>query len=120
MPYITAITKEIFRIRPLTGYGTPHCILSPTRYKETSIPAHTFIKINQYALHFDQNKYADADTINPSRYLSHPHSSAYYASQPNPSLRDQYNLGAGHRICPGMHLAEISISIVLSKLLWSF
>ena len=120
LPYISAIIKETFRIRPLTRYGTPHYTLATTSYKGTSIPAHTYIVINQYALHFDPVYHPNPTTFNPSRYLDHPHSSAHYAVLPDCSARDHYNFGAGRRICPGIHLAENSMSIVLAKLLWAF
>lgn len=34
--------------------------------------------------------------------------------------RDHYGYGAGRRICPGMHLAERNLFLVISKIIWAF
>lgn len=120
LPFIHALIKEIFRIRPLTRFGTPHYIRSPISYKSTVIPANTYLVINQPALHFDPAYFVSPETFNPERYLGFPEGSAWYANKADPTERDQYTFGAGRRICPGTHLAENSIFVVLSKILWAF
>lgn len=36
------------------------------------------------------------------------------------SQRDQYSFGTGRRICSGMHLAERSLFLAISRILWAF
>jgi len=64
--------------------------------------------------------FPDPDAFKPERYLNHPHRVGVYAAAADPNERDHYAFGAGRRICPGMHLAENSIFIVLAKVLWAF
>lgn len=42
------------------------------------------------------------------------------ASNPSASARDQFTFGAGRRICPGMHVAERSLFLGISRILWAF
>jgi hypothetical protein len=84
------------------------------------IPKGTIISICQYALHFDPERHENPDEFNPSRYLNHHLKAGAYAAHADPYERDHFSFGAGRRICPGMHLAENSLFIVLAKLLWAF
>jgi cytochrome P450 len=34
--------------------------------------------------------------------------------------RDHYVFGWGHRVCPGMHLAEASMLLLVSRIPWAF
>jgi hypothetical protein len=38
----------------------------------------------------------------------------------DPNKRDHVSYGAGRRICPGMHLAEKSLYLNISRILWGF
>lgn len=42
------------------------------------------------------------------------------ATQGDVSKRDHFTFGAGRRICPGMHVADRSLFIAISRLLWAF
>ncbi|KAI1855449.1 hypothetical protein JX266_000314 [Neoarthrinium moseri] len=42
------------------------------------------------------------------------------AVNPDVSQRDQFALGAGRRICPGIHVADRSLYLSISRLLWAF
>jgi cytochrome P450 len=120
LPYIRAIVKEILRMRPVAQVGIPHLNTVAVTYKDYYIPANTIISINQYAIHFDPKMFPDPMAFKPDRYLNHPHRVGVYAAAADPNERDHYAFGAGRRICPGMHLAENSIFIVLAKVLWGF
>jgi hypothetical protein len=43
-----------------------------------------------------------------------------YAGIADPMKRDHFSFGAGRRICPGMHLAENSLFITISRILRAF
>ena len=42
------------------------------------------------------------------------------AASADASKRDHFTFGGGRRICPGMHLAEKSMFLGISRLLWGF
>ncbi|KAJ5618601.1 hypothetical protein N7528_006712 [Penicillium herquei] len=120
LPYIRACVKEILRIRPVTNVGTPHYTTAGIVYKDYFIPANTVVSINQYALHFDPDRYESPDDFIPDRYLNHHLKAGAYAAHPDPYERDHFDFGAGRRICPGMHLAENSLFITIASLVWAF
>lgn len=119
LPYIRAIVKETMRMRPVTNIGTPHYTTAPITYKNIHIPANSVVAIQQYAIHYDPALFSEPDRFYPDRYLGHPEKAGYYAAGPA-SERDHWNFGAGRRICSGLHLAENSMFLVLSKVLWAF
>jgi hypothetical protein len=47
-------------------------------------------------------------------------SAAASAAHPDPLMRDHLTYGGGRRICGGIHVAERSLFLVLSRLLWGF
>ncbi|QKX53806.1 uncharacterized protein TRUGW13939_00886 [Talaromyces rugulosus] len=120
LPYIRACVKEVLRIRPVTNIGSPHYTTADIVYKDYFIPKHSVVSVNQYALHFDPNRYKDPEAFIPDRYLNHPHKAGVYASHPDPYERDHFDFGAGRRICPGMHLAENSLFITIACIIWAF
>ncbi|TPX10394.1 uncharacterized protein E0L32_008613 [Thyridium curvatum] len=42
------------------------------------------------------------------------------AAQADPALRDHFTFGSGRRICPGMQVADRSLFMVISRMLWAF
>ncbi|KAJ9483385.1 hypothetical protein VN97_g10023 [Penicillium thymicola] len=120
LPYIRACVKEVLRIRPVTSIGSPHYTTADIVYKAYFIPANTVVSINQYALHFDPNRYENPDDFIPDRYLNHSLKAGAYAAHPDPYARDHFDFGAGRRICPGMHLAENSLFITIACIIWAF
>lgn len=119
LPYIRSIVKEILRLRPVTNLGSPHYTTEDTPYGDYVIPKNTIVAICQYAAHYD-SRYPNPEVFRPERFLNHTLKAGAYASHPDPYERDHFSFGAGRRICPGMHLAENSIFVVLAKVLWAF
>jgi hypothetical protein len=89
-------------------------------YKDYFIPANTVVSVNQYALHFDPERYDKPDDFIPDRYLNHTLKAGAYVAHPDPYERDHFDFGAGRRICPGMHLAENSLFITIASIIWGF
>lgn len=114
------MVKEVLRIRPVTNIGSPHYTTADITYKDFFIPKNTVVSLYQYTIHFDPDRYPDPKAFKPERYLNHPLKAGAYSAHPDPYERDHFDFGAGRRICPGMHLAENSLFITLSKLLWAF
>ena len=46
--------------------------------------------------------------------------SAEAANNPDVSKRDHFVFGAGRRICQGIHIADRSLFLAISRLLWAF
>lgn len=72
------------------------------------------------ALHTSPTRYPSPRTFNPARFLSSPQNSADSANNPDVSQRDHFVFGAGRRRCLGMHIADRSLFLAISRLLWAF
>lgn len=81
--------------------------------------------MNIWGIHHDPDEYDEPDTFNPERFLASPLGLKYKESPTDADFGDQsrrptYGFGAGRRICAGQRMAENSMLITMSKLLWSF
>lgn len=54
------------------------------------------------------------------RYIEDHQSSVDAANNPDPTKRDHFVFGAGRRRCQGMHIADRSLYLGISRLLWAF
>lgn len=54
------------------------------------------------------------------RYIDDQQTSIDAANNPDPSRRDHFVFGAGRRRCAGMHIADRSLFLAISRLLWAF
>jgi cytochrome P450 len=72
------------------------------------------------AIHRDPDLWDNPDTFDPSRYINHSASAADYINTSDPKSRDHFSYGAGRRVCPGVHVAERSLFINISRVLWGF
>jgi cytochrome P450 len=117
LPYISAVIEELHRWASLTPLGIFHATSDSDTYRETNIPAKTTIISNLYAVHHGSQYYQHHEKFIPERFL--PKKDPRYA----PGLTHapiQYAFGVGRRECPGKHVADASLFIVISRLLWAF
>lgn len=75
---------------------------------------------NVWTIFNDQYRYPDPRRFEPDRYKHDTNSVAETATHVNPAVRDHFIFGAGRRMCPGSHVAERSLFIAMSRLLWAF
>ncbi|KAH7408956.1 cytochrome P450 [Cadophora sp. MPI-SDFR-AT-0126] len=117
LPYIKALTQEVHRwssVSPLSFY---HATTDSDTYRGKTIPAKTTVIYNTYAVHYGEAYFRDPKKFIPERYL--PEKDPRH--MPNGAYAPvHYGFGAGRRECPGKHVADASLFIVLSRLLWAF
>lgn len=68
----------------------------------------------------DPERYEDPDTFAPERYLGDDLDAFTSAKQSDFLKRDHINYGWGRRLCQGIHLAENSLYMQVSRLLYAF
>ncbi|KAF8977284.1 cytochrome P450 [Cyathus striatus] len=102
LPYVEAVMQEVLRWNTAVPSGIPHCSLADDVYNGMFIP-------KGLAILRDESIYTDPDSFNPSRYLPKPEGNA----EPYPAGK----FGFGRRICPGQHLADASLWLVISSVL---
>ncbi|KAL8718103.1 MAG: hypothetical protein Q9225_004725 [Loekoesia sp. 1 TL-2023] len=100
--------------------GVPHAADRDDSYRGRFIPKGTCVIPNLTALHRDTELYPNADMFEPDRFRNHHLNSAASALHPDYLQRDHFNYGFGRRLCPGIHVAEQSLFIVISRVLWAF
>ncbi|KAH7378727.1 cytochrome P450 [Pyrenochaeta sp. MPI-SDFR-AT-0127] len=120
LPYVRSVIKEILRWRPLNKFGMAHATSEDDWYEGYFIPKGTVAVLNWWAIHHDPNFKSNPETFDPSRFLNHPASAAQYMNIADPMERDHFAYGAGRRACPGVHVAERSLFINVSRVLWGF
>lgn len=68
----------------------------------------------------DPNRHVNPRVFDPSRYADNYQTANEAVSNPDASKRDHFVFGAGRRICQGMHIAERSLFLGISRMLWAF
>ncbi|KAF9002124.1 cytochrome P450 [Cyathus striatus] len=109
LPYVEAILQEVLRWNTVVPSGVPHRSITDDVYNGMFIPKGTVVIANAYAILRDETMYTDPDSFNPDRYLPKPEGNG----EPYPIGQ----FGFGRRICPGKHLAYVSLWVVMCSIL---
>ncbi|KAH0286188.1 cytochrome P450 [Aureobasidium namibiae CBS 147.97] len=121
LQYLRGCVKESLRWMPTTILGSvPHAVTRDDVYMGYKIPRGAAVMNNVWGIHMDPNRSPDPRRFDPDRFKDDFLNCADSATQPDASKRDAFTFGAGRRICPGMHVAEASLFLGMSRLLWAF
>lgn len=121
LSYIRGCIKESLRWMPTTILGAvPHAATQDDHYMGYLIPKGAGVMNNVWAINMNAARYPKPREFNPDRYADDTQSLFESALNPDPSKRDNLTFGAGRRICPGIHIAERSLFLGISRLLWAF
>ncbi|XP_058085878.1 geraniol 8-hydroxylase-like [Magnolia sinica] len=113
LPYLQAVVKETLRLHPPAPLLVPHRAVSNVEICGFTIPKHTQVLVNAWAIGRDAHVWVDPTTFSPERFLG---------SHVDFKGRDfeLIPFGAGRRICPGMPLANRMVHLMLCSLLHTF
>lgn len=89
-------------------------------YEGHKIPKGTIVFPNLTALSKDPDRYPDPDVFDPDRFQHDNNHAAVSALSKDHLERDHFHYGFGRRLCPGVHVAEASLFIFISRTLWGF
>ncbi|CAJ2502503.1 Uu.00g098970.m01.CDS01 [Anthostomella pinea] len=120
LQYIRACMKETHRWMPTAILGIAHSVIKDDEYMGYKIPKDSTVVLNVWAIHMDPKRHSNPSVFDPSRYADDYTSSMESAQSKDPSKRDQFLFGAGRRICQGMHIADRSMFLAMSRMLWAF
>ncbi|ORY71072.1 cytochrome P450 [Pseudomassariella vexata] len=120
LPYIRACAKESLRWMPGFFLGIPHAVTKDDVYQGYHIPKDATVILNVWGVHYDPERHPDPRRFDPTRYINDIQSSIDAAINPDATKRDHFVFGAGRRRCQGIHIADRSIFLALSRMLWAF
>lgn len=117
LPYLQALIKELHRWATPAVLAFYHATSESDEYRGKFVPANTTVIYNTYGIHHNDTYYKEHDKFMPERFLDDRHHQymPQYAHAPM-----HYGFGVGRRECPGKHVAESSLYILLSRMLWAF
>ncbi|KAK7685292.1 hypothetical protein QCA50_011655 [Cerrena zonata] len=107
LPYVQALIREVFRWHVPVPLGVPRRSAEDDDCKGYCIPADTILMPNVWAI---SQAVPEPHKFNPDRFLNSNRTT-------DPS---DYIFGFGRRICPGRHLAENFIFLMISNILSNF
>jgi hypothetical protein len=119
LPYVRACIKESLRWMPTVILGVPHAAVQEDNYKGWRIPAGSTVINNVWAIHMDPNRSPSPRVFDPDRFMSDSRS-LHESATGEAARRDNYVFGAGRRLCQGIHIAERSLALGISRLVWAF
>ncbi|KAK4508173.1 hypothetical protein PRZ48_001911 [Zasmidium cellare] len=115
--YIAAMITETHRWASAVPIAFPHATSRQDKYRDSIIPSGATVIGNVYAIHNDPKVFLKPDEFMPERYLPKTDPRA----APDAAHMDShYSYGFGRRECPGRHVADASLFIVISRMLWAF
>lgn len=120
LPYTHGCVKEILRWNSIVREGLPHAVTKDDIYQGYTIPKGASVIINIWTINQDPSRYENPSAYDPSRFADDNTTAAESAQSPDVSKRDHFTFGSGRRICPGMHVADRTLFLSISRLLWGF
>ncbi|EJD49819.1 O-methylsterigmatocystin oxidoreductase [Auricularia subglabra TFB-10046 SS5] len=112
LPYVNAVIMESLRWHASLTIGIPHRTIKDDSYKGYFLPKNTNIIFNAWNLsrHAEDDSPLDnPDEFIPERFLSE--------KVTRPIDPQEYTFGFGRRICPGRHIANDIIFLMISGIL---
>ncbi|KAL0768893.1 hypothetical protein CaCOL14_008201 [Colletotrichum acutatum] len=119
LPYIRCCIKESLRWMPTVFLGVPHAAVKDNVYMGYNIPKGATIINNVWAIHMDEERSPNPRVFDPERFKD-DHTTLYQSAMGDTKKRDNFVFGAGRRLCQGIHIAERSLFLGMSRLLWAF
>ncbi|KAL2802349.1 cytochrome P450 [Aspergillus granulosus] len=114
LPYVQQVIQEAQRWITSVPLSLPRAANAPVHWGKYTIPEETGLIMNSHALHNDPDIFPEPDKFIPERWGGKPNASS------NGDSQLLFTFGAGRRVCPGQHLAERSLFLVISHWLWGF
>ncbi|CAE6452271.1 unnamed protein product [Rhizoctonia solani] len=110
LPYLECILLETLRWHPVAPLGSPRSVHQDRIYRGYRIPAHSTIYCNIYAITRDETIFPDPESFVPERF-------AEGNTGPTPLNPRDFVFGAGRRICPGNHIIDATIFLLIASIL---
>ncbi|KAF9802749.1 hypothetical protein IEO21_09825 [Rhodonia placenta] len=111
LPYIECVMSEVLRWGVPVPLSLPHRLMEDDVYNGMHIPKGSLVFGNVWNMVRNPTLFPDPDAFVPERYLAPADEAAARRRDPR-----NYVFGFGRRRCPGMHLIEQSLWIVMASM----
>ncbi|OBZ78498.1 O-methylsterigmatocystin oxidoreductase [Grifola frondosa] len=115
LPYVDAVMSECLRWAAPVPLGLPHRLMEDDVYQEMYIPKGSLVFGNVWNMVRNEELFPNSDMFSPERYLEDVDEATAKKRDPR-----NYVFGFGRRKCPGVHLIESSLWIVMASILAAF
>ncbi|EMD37513.1 hypothetical protein CERSUDRAFT_50154 [Gelatoporia subvermispora B] len=114
LPYTRALMKECMRWQQVVPLNFPRRCTSDNEYRGWLIPAGALVFQISWSILHDPETFPDPEDFRPECWLKD--------GVLNPDVLDPAAVifGAGRRICPGRHFADIALSLSIARILHIF
>ncbi|GAA0184185.1 hypothetical protein Leryth_008289 [Lithospermum erythrorhizon] len=116
MPYLNAVVKELLRRHPPTHISLPHAVTEPTKLAGYDIPMDAIVEIFLPGISMDPKIWTDPEKFDPDRFFSSQDEVDITGLRGVKSIP----FGAGRRICPGLQMAMVHVSLMLARMVQEF
>jgi cytochrome P450 len=118
--YTRGCLKEALRWMPVSPIGIPHALTRDDDYMGYYLPRGATVIYNVRAIHKDPDRFPRPEIFDPNRWATDTQTAAQAATNADVRQRDHFMFGAGRRLCQGIHIAERSLFLAISRILWAF
>lgn len=117
LPYLNAVVKETLRLHPPVPFLLPRKSKSEECVGGFAVPKNSQILVNAWAIGRDSRVWKEPNSFEPERFMEgHDHHEIDFKGRDFELIP----FGAGRRICPGLHLANRAVHLMLVTLLNNF
>ncbi|KAI0050530.1 CyP450 monooxygenase [Auriscalpium vulgare] len=113
LPYLGALSKEVFRWQQVAPFAIPHRLMADDVYNGYFIPKDSIVLGNAWAILHDEKLFPDPFKFDPGRFLD-PNADPRIVSAVD------YAFGFGRRVCPGRWMAHSFTWIIIANTLAAF
>ncbi|KZW03029.1 cytochrome P450 [Exidia glandulosa HHB12029] len=111
LPYVDAVVREIMRRYPVLPLAVAHRLSEDDEYQGMHLPKGATVIPNTWAILNNPEDYPDPQAFKPERYLR---DDVLDPNAPNPYV---VVFGYGRRICPGRHIADAELWLLVATML---
>ncbi|XP_060212514.1 cytochrome P450 77A2-like [Lycium barbarum] len=116
MPYLNAVIKELLRKHPPTYFSLTHAVIEPAKLGGYDIPTDANVEIFLPGISDDPNLWSEPEKFDPDRFFLGKED----ADITGVSGVKMIPFGMGRRICPGLNMATVHVSLMLARLVQEF
>lgn len=116
MPYLNAVVKELLRKHPPTYMSLTHAVTEPAKLGGYDIPTGVNVEIFLPGISDDPNLWSEPEKFDPDRFYLGKED----ADITGVSGVKMIPFGMGRRICPGLNMATVHVSLMLARLVQEF